>query len=78
MCLQETFSLLNKNPFVFVCHAFLQSHLLFYQLASIRTPVSFDMLDPVLYVAWRILELLLKLHRVKSFFRSTFFLVESI
>ena len=59
MCLQETFSLLNKNPFVFVCHAFLQSQvgseLLFYQLASMRTPVSFDMLDPVLYVAWRIL-----------------------
>ena len=68
MYLQETFSLLNKNPFVFVCHAFLQSQvgseLLFYQLASMRTPVSFDMLDPVLYVAWRILELLLKLHRV--------------
>ena len=68
MCLQENFSLLNKNLFVFVCHAFLQSQvgseLLFYQLASMRTPVSFDMLDPVLYVAWRILELLLKLHRV--------------
>ena len=50
MCVQETFSLLNKNPFVFVCHAFLQSQvgseLLFYQLASMRTPVSFDMLDP--------------------------------
>ena len=81
MWLQETFSLLNNNPFVFVCHAFLQSQvgseLLFYQLASMRTHVSFDMLDPVLYVAWRILELLLKLHRVtlcgEKFFKVNIF-----
>ena len=40
---------------MFICHDFLQSQvgseLLFYQSASTRTPVSFDMLGPVLYVA---------------------------
>ena len=70
---------------MFVCHAFLQgqvgSELLFYQSARVRTPVSFDMLDPVLYVAWRILKLLLKLHRVtlcgeKFFLGQHFFLLK--
>ena len=76
-----------KIPFVFVCHGFLQSQvgseLLFYQLVSMRIPAhSLDMLDPVICVAWRILKLLLKLHRAtlcgERFFRSTFFVVESI
>ena len=46
-----------------------------------RIPVSFDMLDPALCVAWRILKLLLKATRLfleKRFFMATFFVVESI
>ena len=75
MCRQNVFSYLSKFPLGFVCHRFLQSggsELLFQQSAGMRIPVSFDMLDPALCVAWRILKLLLKLHN--SLWRKFFLL----
>ena len=45
-----------------------------------RIPVSFDRLYPALFVAWRILKLLLKLHNSlwRKIFMAMFFVLESV
>ena len=48
MCLQDIVSLLSKIPLGFVCHSFLQSFLNCLTVASMRIPVSFDMLNRAL------------------------------